>query len=154
MGQIPWWYLFLSYLMATQLKRGLAQVTGCPATFDVIIYPVPQTMKQNHKFDLAAVQDANGQDAAWWSRNEMIDGDIAFKLVGDTNAHAQAAAAFLAPLAVINISNSPVPAWNTSWVLVDGSDIDLANTKVGDMTFKLRRYVDPTQNALFSTAPS
>ena len=140
--------------MATQLKRGLAQVTGCAATFDVILYPIPQNMKQTHEFEMEIVKDVNGQDTAWWTRNEMINGDVAMKLVGDSNAHAQAGAAFLAPLAVVTISGSPVALWNTTWTIMNGSDIDLGNTKVGDITFKLRRYSDATQNALFATQPS
>jgi hypothetical protein len=140
--------------MATQTKRGVAQVTGCPISFDVIVYPYPQSVKASHEFELEKVADVQGQECGWWTRNESINGDIAMKLVGDTSAHAQAAAAFLAPLAVVTISACQVSLWNTTWVLVNGSDIDIANTKVGDMTFKFKRFVDPTQNALFATTPA
>jgi hypothetical protein len=35
----------------------------------------------------------------------------------------------------------------------DGT-IDLKNDDVGDIAFKVRRYVDATQNTAFSTTPS
>lgn len=140
--------------MATQIFHGKAQVTGCAATFDVVLYPIQQTMKANHAFELDTTNDSDGQDCAWRTYNEKVDGDVAFKLLGDTLAHAEAGAAFLAPLAVITISACKVALFNTTYCLMSGSDIDLANTKVGDMTFKLRRYVDPTQNILFATVPS
>lgn len=136
------------------IKRGKAQVTGVAGAFDVILYPVQQGMKASHAFDLEATADAQGDDAAWRTRNEMVEGDVAMKLLGDTAAHAKAGGAFLAPLAVVTISGCDLALWNTTWLVVPGSDIDLGNTKVGDITFKLRRYVDSTQNTAFATTPS
>ena len=140
--------------MATLTKRGLASVTGVTGTFDVILYPVQQTIKANHNFDEEIIKDVQGQDNAWIARNEHIMGDIAMKLLGDTAAHAKAGGAFLAPLAVVTISACDLTVLNTTWEVVSGSDIDLANTKVGDITFKLRRYVDATQNTLAAATPS
>ena len=140
--------------MATLVSRGKATVNGVAATFDVILYPIQQSMKATHQFSQEEAKDALGQDTAWIARNEMIEGDVAMKLLGDTVAHATAGAAFLAPLAVVTISGCTVAAWNTTWIVQPGSDIDTGNTKIGDIAFKLRRYVDGTQNTLYATTPS
>ncbi len=140
--------------MATLTVRGKAAVSGCAATFDVILYPVQQSMKMSQEYEEEIVKDAVGQDSAWLARNERWMGDIAMKLLGDTAAHAAAGAAFLAPLAVVTITASPVAAFNTTWQITNGSDIGLNNDKVGDINFKLRRYSDATQNTLAQTTPA
>ncbi len=140
--------------MATLTKRGKAQVFGIPGAFDVILYPVQQSFKQNHNFTEEIVKDALGQDSAWAAYNEHIMGDVAMKLIGDTQAHAVAGGAFLAPLAVVTLSGFDLAVLNTTWEIVSGSDIDQTNTKQGDITFKLRRYVDATQNTLAAATPS
>ena len=141
-----------------QVFRGKAQVSGLAMSIDVILYPSPHDASMDHQFGLDAVQDQNGDDCAWRTRNEMIDGDITCHLIDRTGsptiAHAKAGAAFLAPLAVVTISSSDVTAWNTTWTVVPGSKIDLKNEGTGSIAFKLRRYVDSTQNALLATTPS
>jgi len=140
--------------MATLTVRGKATLSGSTAAFDVILYPVQQSMKMSQHFDEEIIKDAVGQDAAWLARNEKYEGDIAMKLLGDTAAHAQAGAAFLGPLAIVTISTCLCTAWNTTWQVIAGGDIGLVNDKVGDITFKLRRYADSTQNTLAGTTPS
>lgn len=140
--------------MATLIKRGKASVTGCPFTFDVVLYPVPQSAKVTHNFELEKVKDVQGQDVAWISRNELLDADIMLKLLGDTAAHAAAGAAFLAPMAVITISGADATLWNTTWILSPGSSLDLKNDSVGELGLKLYKYVDSTQNTLAATTPS
>lgn len=134
--------------------RGKAQVHGVTAAFDVILYPIQQSIKATQNFDLDIAKDQNGDDAAWRTSNEMIDVDVGMKLLGDTIAHAEAGAAFLAPLAVVTISTAKMAALNTTFCVMNGNEIDLGNTKIGDITFKLRRYVNSTQNTLFATTPS
>jgi hypothetical protein len=137
-----------------QTFKGKASLSGNTASFDVILYPVQQSMRMSQHFDEEIVKDALGNDAAWIARNEKWEGDIAMKLLGDTNAHAQAGAAFLAPLAVVTITNCLCTAWNSTWQIQPGADIALSNEKVGDISFKLRRYADSTQNTLAQTTPS
>lgn len=139
--------------MATT-KRGLASVSGLAGTYDVILYPVAQTMKATQNFELEIAKDVQGDDAAWKANNEMFDGDWAMKLLGDTAAHAKAGGAFLAPLAVVTISGCDLTFLNTTWIVVNGSDIDLGNTKMGDIVFKMRRYANTTQNTSFATTPA
>lgn len=140
--------------MATLTVRGKASLSGNTATFDVILYPVQQSMKINQEFDEEIVKDAVGQDCAWLARNEKYMGDIAMKLIGSSAANAQAGAAFLGPLAIVTISSCLCTAWNTTWQIVPGADIALSNDKVGDIAFKLRRYADSTQNTLAAATPS
>lgn len=137
----------------------MAQVSGCPATFDVILYPVQQSMKMTHEFEEEIVKDALGQDASWRAQNEKLAGDIEMKLVditapsGSTEAHAATGAAFLAPLAIVTISGATVTTWNTTWQIMPNSSIDLKNDATGGISFRLRRYVDSTQNTLAGTTP-
>lgn len=138
--------------------RGLAAFEGVGASFDVILYPIAQSGKATHNFNEEIIQDEHGDDAAWLARNEHITADFGMKLLGDTAAHALAGAAFLAPLAVVAItakSSGSLPAVLVgSWTIMNGSEIDLGNTKTGDITFKLRKYVNSTQNTSAITTPS
>ncbi len=140
--------------MATKTFRGKAQVAGCPAAFDVILYPVQQSMKLTHEFNEEILQDADGQDASWRAQNEKLMGDLEMKLMGDIAAHAATGAAFLAPLAVVTISTAIVTAWNTTWEVVPNGSIATKNDAAGDISFRLRRYVDATQNTLAAATPS
>lgn len=140
--------------MATLTVRGKASMSGNTATFDVILYPVQQSMKASQEWEEEIVKDAVGQDAAWLARNEKYMGDLSMKLIGDTAAHAQAGGAFLGPLAIVTITSCLVTLWNSTWQVVPGGDVGLQNDKVGDITFKLRRYSDSTQNTLAAATPS
>lgn len=140
--------------MSTQAFRGLAQVSGILSALDVIVYPVAQTGKLTHNFQLEVEKDNVGQDCAWRAQNEFVDGDLVMKLLGDTAAHAATGGAFLAPLAVVTLSTFKVATWNTTYIVVPGGDLDQKNDATSSITFKLRKYVDATQNALFAATPS
>lgn len=140
--------------MATITKKGLATVEGTTGTFDVILYPVAQTIKSTQNFEEEIVKDIRGFDAAWLYRNEHRMFDIGAKIVGDTVAHAKAGGAFFSPAATVVISACDLTELNGSYHVVSGSDIDLGNTKVGDINFKLRKYADSTQNTASITTPS
>jgi|SRR5581483_8385834 len=140
--------------MATVTKRGKASVEGIPGTFDVIIYPVQQTGKLTQNFEEEIIKDVHGFDTAWLARNEHEMFDVAMKLLGDTQAHAIAGGAFLAPLSTVNLSGFDLAVLNGAYQVTPGGDVDLANTKVGDITFKLRKYADQTQNTLANTTPA
>lgn len=140
--------------MATLTKRGKACVSGLPGALDVILYPVAQSAKISDNYEEEVVKDNLGFDAAWIWRNEHFLLDLGMKLLGDTQAHAVAGGAFLAPGAVVTLSGFDLAILNTAYQIISGGDISLSNTGVGDINFKLRRYADTTQNTLSTTAPS
>lgn len=138
--------------------RGKAQVVGTAFTCDVILYPIAKSLKATQNWEEDAVQDEQGNDTAWRARNEKIEGEVGMILIdksavgSTTAAHAKAGGAFLAPLAILTISTCDHAIWNTTWQLVSGSDI--ANDEgTGKMNYKLRRYVDSTQNTLAASTP-
>jgi hypothetical protein len=138
--------------------RGKAQVSGTVFVADVILYPWPESMDLNHEFQEDIIHDTSGGDAAWRSRNEMITGELGMVFVdqssSSTAAHAAAGAAFFAPYAILTISTCAVVAWNTTWQVVSGASINQKNTDTAKGKFRLRRYVDSTQNTLAATIPS
>lgn len=137
-----------------QVVRGKASVHGVAGSFDVILYPVAQSMRFSQNFELDIAKDNQGDDAAWRTSNETYDLDMGMKLLGDTIAHAKAGAAMLAPLAAVAVSSGDAAIANGTYQVMNGAEIDLGNTKIGDITFKLRRYANSTQNTLFTTTPS
>lgn len=134
-------------------KRGQATVSGIPGSFDVVVYPVLQTGKLSQNFEEDVVKDFLGFDTAWNARNEHYLGDFAFKLLGDTQAHAIAGGVFLAPYATVTLSNFDLATFNGVYQNISGGDIDLANIKVGDLALKLRRYADAGQNNSANQVP-
>lgn len=140
--------------MATKSFRGKAQVAGAVATIDVLLYPVQQSMKLTHQFEMEKIKDADGQYASARSQNEMVDFDLEMKLLGDTLAHAKAGAAFLAPMATVTLSACDVAQYNGAWIYMPNASITAKNDATGDMSWRLERYVDATQNTLMTTTPS
>jgi len=140
--------------MPTITQRGKAVLEGIAGTFDVITYPIAQTGKLTQNWEEELVKDEHGFDAAWLERNVHYLADFSFKIVGDTAAHAQGAAVFLAALATVTLSGFQAAAFNGSYQNISGADIDLSNVKVADLALKLRRYDDTTQNTLSQTTPS
>lgn len=139
--------------MAAVVFRGKAALEGIVGTFDVILYPVAQTGKLTQNFEEEIVKDVHGFDAAWLARNEHHMFDVGMKLLGPTATNAAAGAAFLAPFATVTLSGFTAGLFNAAYQLVSGGDIDLGNTKVGDINFKLRKYADATQNTSAVTTP-
>lgn len=137
----------------TIVKRGLASVSGVVGLFDVIIYPVAQSGKLTESYDKEVIKNVKGSDVSALGRNETYAGDFAMKLLGDTDTHAKAGAALLAPLAVVTLSGFEVAAFNGAYTVEPGGSIDLGNTKVGDIEFKLMRYTDADQNTLMTSIP-
>jgi len=135
-------------------KRGLAGVDGVVGALDAIVYPVAQSGKQTLNYEEDIVKDNLGFDAAWRARNTHRLNDFGFKLLGDTAAHAKTGATMLAPLATVVLSGFDVADFNGSYQNISGQEIDLGNTKVGDMMLKLRRYDDAGQNASAIATPS
>lgn len=139
--------------MATVTKRGEAQIQGIPGTIDLVVYPLKQSAKMTANFDEESVRDEHGFEQAWNAKNLHYLNDFAFKLVGPTQAQAIAGGVFLAPLAVVTLSGFDLAAFNGAYQNMSGQEIDLGNTKVGDMSLKLRKYDDATQNSAANTTP-
>jgi hypothetical protein len=139
--------------MATVTKRGKANVDGIVGAIDLIVYPVAQSGKMTMNFHEEIIQDNRGFDAAWLARNTHYLNDFAFKLLADTAAHAVAGGVFIAPLATVVLSGFDLAAFNGSYQNISGQEIDLGNTKVGDMNTKFRRYDDATQATASITTP-
>jgi len=161
--------------MAAPIVRGKAVVAGVNGTFDAYLYSIQQTGKATQNWEEEIIKDADGADISWLARNEHLTLDWGLKLVGDTVAHAMAPAQvvaysagsagsavsslgqpFLAPLSAVNFTaTSPTQASFTgTYQVLSGNDVDIANTKVGDLALKLRRYAASAQNTLANTVPS
>lgn len=140
--------------MALPLAKGNATFNGIAGTFDVIVYPVSQEGRLTQNWEEEIVKDVNGSDTAWLARNEHHMLDLAMKLIGPTAANAAAGGVFLAPLTSVNLSGFGLSPLNGQFQVTNGSDIAAHFDKVGDISFKLRQYADPNQNALANTTPS
>ncbi len=140
--------------MASVTKRGKASVEGIPGSIDVVVYPLAQTAKLAQNFTEEIIFDIHGFAAAWLARDTHYLADFGFKLLGDTQLHAVAGGAFLAPFATVTLSGFDLGAFNGTYQNISGAEIDLGNTKVGDLALKLRRYDDATQNTLSQTQVS
>jgi hypothetical protein len=135
-------------------KRGQATVSGIVGSFDVVVYPIVQSAKQTQNFEEDIVKDNIGFDTAWNARNMHRLNDFSFKLVGDTNAHAKTGSTMLAAYATVTLSGFDAADFNGAYQNISGQEIDLGNTKVGDLMLKLRRYEDSTQSTSSVTTPS
>lgn len=163
--------------MATVVFRGKAAIEGVAGAFDAILFSVQQTVKMTHNYEEEIIKDVHGYDAAWLARNEHATLDCTLKLLGDTFADAAIPATvvlavgavggaaistigqpFLNPLSSVKLSGFAIGGTTTgingTWTILSGFDCDLSNTKVGDLTLKLRKYADPTQNTAATSTPS
>ena len=150
--------------MATVQKKGVATIEGIPGVFDVIIW-LPQTGKFADNFEEETIKDQHGFDTAWLGRNQHIMGDIGMKIAGIasgvTSANLTAQIWPLQMLTIVTLSgfNYGTDAdagggLNGTWQYLPGADLNLDFSKVNEATFKLRKYVDPTQNSLAATTPN
>ena len=144
-------------------------MAGIAGSFDSILYALQQTGKGTQNFEEEIIKDVHGYDAVWVARNEHLLTDFSLKLVGDTMAHAAAPATsvtgtsttvsllgqpFLAPLSCVSLGSFVPASLNGIYQILSGNDVDLSNTKVGDLNFKLRRYANADQNASITASPT
>ncbi len=148
--------------------RGKAAVEGVVGAFDAVLYAIKQTVKASQAFELEEIKDEHGYDIGWLARNEHALFDCSLKLVADTVAHsiipatavASTAAVstigqpFLAPLSTITLSGFSLTAMNGVFQVLSGFDVDLGNTKVGDLNIKLRKYASTDQQTAIAAIPS
>ena len=140
--------------------RGYAQVAGVSGTFSAPanFSPLKEGMDLTHEFEEDIIKDEQGNDAAWRAFNEKFMGDIKMRLIHTGSptslAAAKALAAQLTPYQIVTLTGNDLGTiWNTSWQVISGGTIGQTNTTAGSMAWKLRRYVDTTQNTLATTAP-
>lgn len=138
----------------TLTKRGKAAIEGIVGTFTAIIYPIVQSGKLTSNWDEEVVKDNLGFDVAWRARNLHYLSDFGFKLLADTAANAATGSVLLAPYATVTLSSFDATSFNGTYQNISGGEIDLGNTKVGDLSVKLRRYDDATQAALSVATPT
>ena len=143
--------------------RGQASVEGCAGSFSVIVW-LPQTVKAADNFEEEIIKDQHGFDCAWLARNQHLLLDVAMKVVGlngAAKASLLAQSVPLSPLTIITLSNFVFATdydnnggLNGTYQYMSGADLNLSFDKVSEATFKLRKYVDPTQNSLAATTPN
>ena len=159
----------------TVIVRGKAVIEGVAGSFDAILYALQQTGKADQAFNEEIIQDVHGYDGTWIARNEHMKCSWALKLVGDTAAHAAIPATtvaavggvggaavsglgqpFLSPFSTVNFTASgTTPACFTgAYQVIEGANVDLANTKVADLNLVLRRYANADQNTAATTTPA
>ena len=145
-------------------KKGVATIEGIPGAFDVIIW-LPQTGKVTDNTEEEVIKDQHGNDCAWLARNQHLLNDVSMKVAGVnsgvTTAQLYSQVWPLAPLAIVTLSgfvfatdNEGNGGLNGTYQYMSGADLNLMFDKVNEATFKLRKYVDPAQNALAATVPN
>lgn len=160
--------------MAAITRRGKANVAGVSGTIDVMVYPIGQTLKAVQDFELETGKDVQGFDAWLLARNEHSNVDLGIAFIADTAAHSiipvvapgsgpggisTLGQPFLTPLCTINLSGFETSSLNFAgldgaYIMISGSDLDEANTKVAEGHYKIRKYADSTQNTLLTSAPA
>lgn len=140
---------------------GRAQVAGTTGTLtvdDVALSPLKEGMDLTHEFSEDIIMDEQGNDASWRAFNEKWMGDLKMRLVitdtPNTFARAKALAAAIGPYSIVEIADCDIELWNTTFQVITGSTVGLVNTTAGNLSWKLRRYADSTQNALAATTPT
>lgn len=139
--------------MATEIKRGKAQVSGIVGSVDLVVYAVAQSGTLTQNTESEVVKDQIGFDCAWRDTNLHYLADFKFKVLGDTVAHAKSLT-FIAPLATVTLSAFDLADFNGTYQNLSGAQIDLANTSIADFAAKFRKYGDATQNTLSQTTPT
>ena len=141
----------------TPVFRGRAQVEGTNNTMNVILHKTMRTMGSTQTWDEVINQDEHGNDVAWKATNEKQEMDLDMYIMANTNAtlaNVAANATFLAPYAIVNLSNCAISGMNGNYQLMPGASISLEQAATGKASFKLRKYTDADQNNIAITTPS
>lgn len=145
------------------VQRGVAKVESTAGTLDAYIGISIQTVAGKHNWDATAIKDFGGFENGWDARNSHIIITVDYELTAASQALAIANGAFLLELAQVNLSGFDFPWLNATglngfftgaWCYHEGGDVNLFNTKNGTGKIMLRKFKDPTQNALQFVTPS
>lgn len=113
-----------------------------------------QTGRFGDNFEEEVIKDQHGFDTAWLARNQHTMADLGMKIVGASVATITSQTWPLAPYATVTLTGFALSTINGSYQYLTGADANFNFDKVAEATFKLRKYADPTQNALAVTTPS
>lgn len=108
------------------------------------------TVKLEHKFDLAAIKAEDNCDVSLIATNGHVEINMTWTPSGATRAAAAAVAIFLLPLASVAITEFKVAACNGTWIYIGDGTIDLSSGPA-KLNLKLRKYDNATQNASLAT---
>jgi len=145
------------------IQNGTARILTAQGVMDAYVGVFNESIRGKHVFKTNEILDSSGFWTGEDARNEHIIITISIKLTGATIAAAKANALFLTPLSEVIISGAELEWINTtgvggrytgSWCYHEGGDIDLKNDSVGGATISLRKFADPTQNALQFVIPT
>lgn len=145
------------------IQRGVARVNTAAGVLDAYIGILNQTINGKHQWDGQNIKDFAGFEVGWDARNTHIILAITFKLSAASQALAIANGAFLAEYSEITISGADLPWINATgvggyftghWCYHEGGAIDLSNVEPAGMNLSLRKFKDPTQNALQFAVPA
>lgn len=145
------------------IQRGKARVLTASGTYDAWAQVSTQSLSGKHNWDGSNIKDAAGFENAWDARNANIVISVSLILTGASKAAAIANAAFLEEYDEVVLSSFDLPWLNAtgvggyftgSWCYHEGGTIDLSNERPGGMNISLRKFKDPTQNALQFSTPS
>jgi hypothetical protein len=145
--------------MALEQQNGLAVVHGIRNNGSAITITgyaqfILDSVKANHKFKLATVEDEIGFDRSLIATNSMVELDMAFVPAGATRDAAEDSVSdFLNPLDIIETANFKLAFLNAKWIYVGDQAIDLSH-KEAKVTLKVRKYQDADQQASLSTPVS
>ncbi len=144
-------------------QKGKAKIQTTAGALDAYVGIDIQAVKAKHHWDNNNVKDFGGFEVGWDARNAYITITVDFELTAASQAVAIVNGAFLLELAQVTLSGFDLPWMNTaglngfftgSWCYHEGGDINLANTKCGSASITLRKFKDPTQNALQFSTPA
>lgn len=145
--------------MATAALRGLASIQsivgGVPTNITAWANGIlPQSQEASLEWEEKKVMDAFGFTAGKRSTDHNIKMTFTFRPTSDTLAHAKAATVFLAPYAKITFTATEAADLSGDWCLESGSKIQIKNDDYAEYTLTCIRYLDSTQNASLTTAPT
>ena len=145
--------------MGIEIQNGRAVAfamrnNGSPIQITGYTLPVLDTSKIAYKNTMDELKDETGFDLNLVWTNGFSECDFAFCPTGTTINNANADVVFLTPGAKVTVSNFAAGSEiNGDWINLGDQTIDFS-LKAVKMTLKLRKYKDPTQNALLTTTAS
>ncbi len=145
--------------MATSVLRGVASIQaivgGVPTNITAWANGIlPQSQEVSLDWEEKKVMDAAGFTAGKRATDANKKQTFTFRPTSDTLAHAKSATVFLAPYAKITWATTDAADLAGDWCLESGSKIEIKNDDYASYTLTCIQYLDGTQNASMTTAPS
>lgn len=109
--------------------------------------------KATHNFETDDIKGADNFTASSVAVDPSIELDVQWTPSAASKAAAHATVAFLDPLTKVTLAGFTATQFNGDYQYRSGGSIDLSK-KEAKMTFKLKRWTDPTQNTILTTTVS